>query len=312
MIRVGIVIYPHFQLINLAVVTAFEYANQSFDTPVYDITLLSEFGGPVPTSSAVSVHTEPFGSARYDTILALGDNDAGVGSEALLSFLRKSASRTRRIGGPCTGAFNLAGAGLLEGKRATTHWYYAVKMRQDHPNVKLMEDKIFINDGGIWTSAGATACIDMSLAFIEEDLGAEVAKLTAKKLVVYYRRMGGQSQHSALLDLAPRTDRIQKALVYARTHLTEDLSVERLAELVHLSERQFARAFAEETGSTPAKAIERLRIEAARLMIETSNVSLDSVAKDTGFGDPDRMRRAFLRIYGQSPQVIRRVSRLVA
>lgn len=134
----------------------------------------------------------------------------------------------------------------------------------------------------------------------------DVAKLVAKKLVVYHRRMGGQSQHSALLEIAPRTDRIQKALSYAKSHLSQRLSVEELANAVHLSPRQFSRAFADETGMTPAKAIERLRMETARLMLESSSVPIETVAKDTGFGDPNRMRRAFVRMYGQAPQVIRR------
>ena len=180
-------------------------------------------------------------------------------------------------------------------------------MRHKYPAVKLQDDSIFVHDAGIWTSAGATACIDLALAFVEDDAGVDVARLVAKKLVVYHRRMGGQSQHSALLEIAPRSDRIQKAMAYAKSNLNQKLSVEELADAVHLSPRQFSRAFTDETGMTPAKAIERLRMEAARLMVESSTVPFDTVARDTGFGDPDRMRRAFVRIYGQSPQVLRRV-----
>lgn len=309
MIRVGVVVYPGFQLLTLAIVSVFEYANMSLDEPLYSHTLLSERGGPVASSCGVQVSTVVFGSARYDTVLVMGDTIVTQGTPALLAFLRRSARRSRRLGAACTGAFNLAQAGLLDGKRATTHWAHVPKMRRDHPTVKLEEDSIFVHDDGVWTSAGATACIDLGLAFVEEDAGADIAKLVAKRMVVYHRRAGGQSQHSALLELLPRTDRIQKALTYAKSHLQNDLSVDELAEAANLSPRQFGRVFREETGQTPARAVERLRTEAARLMIESRHLPIETVARDTGFGDPDRMRRAFLRAYGQPPQVIRRASR---
>jgi transcriptional regulator GlxA family with amidase domain len=312
MIRIGVVVYPGFQLLTLAVVSVFEYANMSLDEPLYVHTLLSEHGGPIASSCGVEVGTVPFGNARYDTVLVVGDTVVTEGSPALLGFLRKSSRRSRRLGAACTGAFNLAQAGLLDGKRATTHWAHVVKMRRDHPQVKLEEDSIFVQDGSVWTSAGATACIDLGLALVEEDCGPDIAKLAAKRMVVYHRRTGGQSQHSALLELRPRTDRIQKALTYAKSHLKNELSVEELADAAHLSPRQFGRVFREETGQTPAKAIERLRTEAARLMIESQHLPIETIAADTGFGDPDRMRRAFLRAYGQPPQVIRRANRTEA
>ena len=308
MIRIGILVSPQFQLLSLAMVTVFEYTNQSREQPLYSVALLSEQGGPVMSSSGVEVSTAAFGEGRYDTLIVAGGDDSAIGSPALIDYLRRSASHTRRLGGPCTGAFNLAEAGLLDGRRATTHWFHAISMRHQYPQVKLREDSIFIEDGGIWTSAGATACIDLALAFVEGDAGAEMARLVAKKLVVYHRRQGGQSQHSALLEMAPRTDRIQKALAYAKRNLHQRLSVEELAEAVHLSPRQFSRAFTDETGMTPAKAVERLRMETARLMVESSTVPIETVARDTGFGDPDRMRRAFLRAYGQAPQMIRRAA----
>lgn len=307
MIRVGILLYPQFQLINLAMITVFEYTNMSLDQPLYAVTLLSENGGSVVSSSGVGVTTVPFGDLRFDTLIVPGGNDSTVGPAAFIEFIRKSSRRTRRIGAPCTGAFNLAEAGLLNGRRATTHWYHVMTMRHKYPEVKLQEDSIFIHDAGIWTSAGATACIDLALAFVEDDAGADTARLVAKKLVVYHRRLGGQSQHSAMLEIAPRSDRIQKALIYAKSNLNQKLSIDELADAVHLSPRQFSRAFTDETGMSPAKAVERLRMEAARLMVESSNIPIDTVAKDTGFGDPDRMRRAFIRVYGQPPQVIRRV-----
>jgi transcriptional regulator GlxA family with amidase domain len=193
---------------------------------------------------------------------------------------------------------------------ATTHWAHVGKMKRDHPEVRLEEDSIFVQDGSVWTSAGATACIDLGLALVEQDCGADVAKLVAKRMVVYHRRMGGQSQHSVMLELTPRTDRVQKALTYAKSHLMNELSVEELLEVAHLSPRQFGRVFREENGQTPAKAIERLRTEAARLMIESQHLPIETVARDTGSDDPDRIRQAFIRAYGQPPQVFRRANRI--
>ena len=176
----------------------------------------------------------------------------------------------------------------------------------------MEEDRIFIVDGPVWTSAGATAGIDLALAMVEKDFGAEVARAVAKKLVVYHRRAGGQSQFSALLELEPKSDRIQSALAYAKRNLASPLTVRQLAEAAHLSPRQFSRAFHAETGQSPAKAIENLRLEAARLMMEQSRHPIEVIARQTGFADRDRMRRAFLRAFGQPPQVIRRNARAEA
>ena len=174
--------------------------------------------------------------------------------------------------------------------------------------MKVEADRIFIADGPIWTSAGAAAVIDLALALVEQDLGAEVARTVARKMVVYHRRAGGQSQFSGLLDLEPKTDRIQRALTYARRNLHTPLSVPLLAKAANLSPRQFSRTFQAETGQSPAKAIERLRIEAARLMMEQSRHPMEVVARQTGFADRDRMRRAFVRAFGAPPQAIRRAA----
>jgi transcriptional regulator GlxA family with amidase domain len=171
------------------------------------------------------------------------------------------------------------------------------------------EDRIFIIDGPVWTSAGMTAGIDLALAIVEKDLGADVARSVARQMVVYHRRAGGQAQFSALLELEPKTDRIQSALAYAGRNLGKPLTVRHLADAAHLSPRQFTRAFRAETGQSPAKAVENLRVEAARLMMEQSRHSIEDIARQTGFADRDRMRRAFLRAFGQPPQVIRRNTR---
>ncbi|WP_429301106.1 GlxA family transcriptional regulator [Paraburkholderia sp. GAS199] len=310
MLRIGIVLYPGFQLLNLAITSVFEFANITARERLYEFVLLSESGGPTLASSGLEVITRPFDGQTFDTVLVVGDNDVMPATPALTDFLRASASTARRVGATCTGTFNLAQAGLLDDKRVTTHWMHVAKFRREYPRVKLEDDRIFVIDGSIWTSAGATACIDLALALIEKDQGIDLARLVAKKLVVYHRRAGGQSQFSAMLDMEPRSDRIQKALTYAKRNLNTELSVGELASAANLSPRQFSRAFREEIGQTPAKAVEHLRTEAARLMLESGRHPIGTIAKDTGFGDPERMRRAFLRMYGLPPQVIRRERRI--
>ena len=229
----------------------------------------------------------------------------------LRGWIAEAGTESRRVAGVCTGAFALAEAGLLDGRAATTHWAHARRLQQLHPAVRVDEDRIFIADGPIWTSAGMTAGIDMTLALVEDDLGVEVARSVARRLVVYHRRPGGQSQFSTLLELEPRSDRIRRALIHAREHLTNPLTVDELAEAARLSPRQFSRLFREETGQSPAKAVERLRIETARSLLEEGRLSMDEVAREAGFADRDRMRRAFLRAYGQPPQSLRRSLRLL-
>ncbi len=310
--HIGIILFPGFQVLNLAATTVFEFANLALDEPHYKISLLSERGGLIASSAGFSVSTEPFSDAAFDTVLVVGNNDVKPVSSGLINFLREVAPRSRRIGSTCTGAFILAEAGLLDGRRATTHWFHARDFQRAFPNVKMEEDRIFIIDGPVWTSAGMTSCIDLALALVEKDLGTDIAKSVARKLVVYHRRAGGQSQYSALLELDPKSDRIQKSLVYARENLHKELSVEQLAEVVHLSPRQFSRAFQAETGQSPAKAIENLRVEAARLMIENGRIPIDTIARDVGFGDRERMRRAFLRAFGQPPRYMQRNARVEA
>ena len=308
--RVAFILYPGFQLMGLAAASVFEFANLTVEDPVYEILMVSEEGGLVPNSLGIATQTERWDDATYDTLFVTGYPEVPPGLQRIEAYLKSAAERTRRIASICTGAFTLARTGLLDGRRATTHWYFARDFRAAFPAVKMEEDRIFIIDGPIWTSAGMTAGIDLALAMVEKDLGGEIARLVAKKLVVYHRRAGGQSQYSALLELDPKSDRIQNALDYARQHLAASLSVESLAEAARLSPRQFSRTFRAETGQSPAKAVEQLRVEAARLMMEQGNHSVDIIARETGFGDRERMRRAFLRAFGQSPQAIRRSIRM--
>jgi len=305
--RIGFVVPEGFQIIGLAAQAVFEYSNLVAGRGVYEVRMLSENGGPVCSSLGIALQTERLSSRAFDTLIIIGTADASaVTSTGLLNFIRRGLRQSRRMASICTGAFILGEAGLLECRRATTHWYYAQELQRRFPKVKVEDDRIFIVDGPIWTSAGATAGIDLALAMVEKDLGTEVARSVAKKLVMYHRRAGGQSQHSELLTLSPKSDRIQRALSYAEKNLASPLPVDKLAEVASLSPRQFSRAFQAETGQSPAKAVEKLRLEAARLMIEQSHHPIDVVARETGFVDRRRMREAFLRTFGQPPQVIRR------
>ena len=310
--RIGFVAFPGYQVMSFAAVSVFEFTNLHLEEQVYDVRLLSERGGSVRTSIGISVDTNPFDDGELDTLIVSGGAVIEPSTSGLIQFVRRAPARYRRIAATCTGAFVLAEAGLLDGRRATTHWYHARALQAQFPKVKVDEDRIFIVDGPIWTSAGMTAGIDLALAMVEEDHGAETARAVAKKLVIYHRRAGGQSQFSTLLELEPKSDRIQSVLHYAKGNLAQPLTVTELAEVAHLSPRQFSRAFHAETGQSPAKAVENLRLEAARLMIEQGRHSIDVVAQHTGFTDPDRMRRAFLRAFGQPPQVIRRNARAEA
>jgi transcriptional regulator GlxA family with amidase domain len=213
-----------------------------------------------------------------------------------------------RVGSVCTGAFVLAKAGLLNERRAATHWATIGLLRRMSPTSIVDPESIFVEDRGIWTSAGVTAGIDMALAMVARDHGEELARKVARMMIVYYRRPGTQSQHSRLLDMVTPDNRFASLLVWARERLTERLSIEDLAEQAALSVRQFTRAFTRATGFPPAKAIERLRVEAARAAIEAGARSLEEVARSTGFGNVERMRRAFVKITGQPPLALRRLT----
>lgn len=305
--KIGFIIHPGFSPMGFASSTAFELANLASGEPLYALHMLSEKGGPVSTSQGFSVHTERFSGDRYDLLVIGG----GMEDETpeLVEFIRRAPEHCRRIAATCMGAFILAAAGLLDGRRATTHWLRARELQARYPKIRVEEDHIFVADGPVWTSAGMTAGIDLALALIEEDHGVELARTVARKLVMYHRRSGGQSQFSTLLELEPRSDRIQTALSYARRNLQNRLSVNELAGVANLSPRQFSRSFQAETGQSPAKAVEHLRLEAARTLMEDSRHPIDMVARQTGFADRERMRRAFMRAFGQPPQAIRRAAR---
>jgi transcriptional regulator GlxA family with amidase domain len=206
----------------------------------------------------------------------------------------------------------LAEAGILDGRRATTHWAFAQELGQRFPKIIVEMDRIFIADGPVWTSAGMTAGIDLALGLIERDLGRDAAQATARMLVVHHRRAGGQSQHSTLLQLDAKSDRVQISLAFAKQNLREPLTVELLAEVARLSTRQFTRVFRIETGQSPAKAVVNLRLEAARFMLEQGRLPIEEIARETGFVDRERMRRSFLRTFGVTPQALRNAAHPLA
>jgi transcriptional regulator GlxA family with amidase domain len=307
-------VYPEFESLDLTgPCAAFNLANELSDAG-YDINVVSATGGPIIARAGLSIEScklaEDYESAG--TILVVGGPTAHLveldsGTKEL--FAENSRHSANRVGSVCTGTFLLAAAGLLNGKRVTTHWRYAGMLQTLYPMVQVDVDRIFIQDGNIWTSAGMTAGIDLALTLIEDDLGADLAKSIAREMVVYHRRLGGQSQYSAMLDITPSAGRVRDVMCYVREHLSEPLSVNQLADVACLSLRQFNRIFLNATGVTPAKAIERLRLDIARPRMEETSAPFEKIARDVGFGSAEKMCRSCLNIFGRTPQELRRASR---
>lgn len=307
--RIGLVICPDFDFMGLAVTSPFQVANRYAGERVYDVRLLSESGGPVRSALGAEITTMPLSEPdAFDTILVAAGINIPVPSPGLLAYLRATADSARRLAGLCLGAFILAEAGLLNGRRATTHWHFAPQFRERYPACRLDIDKIYVADGNLWTSAGMSAGIDLAVGMVERDHGRDIAQRVARGLVMERRRAGGQAQHSALLAVDARTDRIQGVLAHARQNLRGPLTTEDLAAFACLSPRQFTRLFRAETGVSPAKAIETLRVEAAKLMLEQSRLPIEDIAVEVGLGNRERMRRAFLRVHGTVPRAIRRAA----
>ena len=309
---IGILIFPDFQILDAAgPISVFEIAARFAGAPV-SIRVLAETPGPVRSSSGVEMVARSLrSSGALSTLVVAGGEGVGsaVRSARILAFVRAAAKRGARIASVCSGAYILAEAGLLDGRRATTHWQRTEHFLASYPKVRLEPDKIFVRDGEIWSSAGISAGIDLALALMAEDFGEDVSQETARQLVIYHRRSGGQSQFSSLLELKASTRRFGPLLTWAREHLDAPLTVEHLAERAGMSTRHFTRAFIAETGSTPSKAVERLRLEVARQQVQSSAEAIERVAQSTGFRDPERMRRAFIRAFGQPPQSLRRAAR---
>lgn len=298
---------PQHRTLDLAgPLDAFESASGVLGRQAYRVCVLSRLGGMVNGSGGLSVATLPAQEAAVDTLITVGGEVAPMLQPEEASAVRMLARAASRIASVCTGAFLLSEAGLLDGRRATTHWRAAHKLQQRSPSVRVDADRIFVRDGNVWSSAGVSAGIDLALALIEADHGIDVARQVAREMVVYHRRSGGQSQFAPISHMDPESDRIRLALGFARDHLHEPLPVDRLAEAAHISARQFGRLFQRETGQTPAKAVERMRVEAARTRLLDGSESIERIARAVGFVDPERMRRAFVRWHGLPPQAMRR------
>jgi transcriptional regulator GlxA family with amidase domain len=308
--RVDVLIFPDFQLLDVAgPIAAFEIAGR-LAAGAYALRVVSTAPGWVKSSSGAALMAAPLDEAPLDTLLVSGGD--GTRPERLdpgvIAAVAAAAPRARRIVSVCSGAFILAEAGLLEGRRATTHWSRTADFRRRFPRTQLEPDRIYVRDDPIWTSAGITAGIDLSLALIAEDLGEAIARATAQQLVAPRQRAGGQSQFSGLVEMGGASGRFADLLDWASQRLTSRLSVEDLAEACAMSPRNFARAFVREVGMTPAKAVEHLRVEAARGALG-QGASVEQAALTSGFGETERLRRAMLRTYGQTPQALRRKAR---
>ncbi|HEF4777323.1 TPA: GlxA family transcriptional regulator [Burkholderia multivorans] len=265
--------------------------------------------GPVETSSGVAVVADSLRSAArgIDTLIVAGGKGVHAASRdaRLVRWVRRQADRARRVASVCTGAFLLAEAELLDGRRAVTHWTRCDELAARYPNVRVEADPIFIREGALWTSAGVTAGIDLALALVEEDLGRAVALDVARELVVFLKRPGGQAQFSAMLSMQRTDDRFGELHAWIAEHLSADLSVPALAERARMSERSFVRHYRASTGRTPARAVEQIRVEAAQRLLGETGWPVKRIAARCGFGSEETLRRSFVRVLGVSPQEYR-------
>jgi transcriptional regulator GlxA family with amidase domain len=279
--------------------------------PAYQIELVARRAGRLRMSSGLELWaSRPFGDVRgaLDTLLVAGGEGTRAALEdgALVAWLRRTAPRARRVASVCSGAFLLAEAGLLDGRRATTHWASCDALAQRHPRVQVERDPIFVRDGNVWTSAGITAGMDLALALVEEDLGRAHALEVARWLVFFLKRPGGQSQFSAQLasQLAERAP-LADLQAFVLEHPEADCAIPALARRAGMSPRNFARVFTREVGMTPARFVENARVEAARRRLEESDAGVEEVAQAVGFGSGETLRRAFLRCVRVSPGAYR-------
>ncbi|HEX7775197.1 MAG TPA: DJ-1/PfpI family protein [Parvibaculum sp.] len=310
--RVMMLGYNGAQVLDIAgPAQVFVHARGADGKPAYAAEIVGRTPGPMLTTGGISLLPDrildDIGEADLeglDTFIVSG----GIGSRALaqdaevLDFIRRASGQARRTVSICTGALLLAAAGLLDGRRAATHWAFAAQLKRDYPRVEVDDDAIYIRDGNIWTSAGVTAGMDLALALVEDDLGREQALLIARHLVMFLMRPGGQSQFSAQLAAqAVDDERIAPICAHIVENPREPLTVPALAERAHMSERTFARRFAAATGTTPALFVERARLDDARRRLSDSAAPIEAIAQDAGFGGGERMRRAFLRHLGVTP-----------
>jgi transcriptional regulator GlxA family with amidase domain len=310
--RIAILAYEGCQLLDVTGPAAvFGAANEGRAKPVYDLEILSPDGGAVVTNCGVAVHSRKIGgqvSGQPDTLLVAGGSaglKAAMKREDVRRWLRKAALKTRRFGSVCTGAFMLAAAGLLDGKRVATHWSSCQRLAERYPALTVDADALYVVDGKVWTSAGVTTGIDMALALVEADLGAATANLIARHFVLYARRPGYQSQFSPLLQAQTAAEAPFAGLVdWMQDNLDKKLDVPTLAARAGLSERSFYRKFTEATAKTPAHFVEGLRLDAARTLL-AKGLPLKSIAASVGLRSSARLGQAFERRFGMAPSLFR-------
>jgi transcriptional regulator GlxA family with amidase domain len=277
----------------------------------YEVRLVAHGGSAIRTSSGIELTPHlPLAApgAAGDTMIVPGGHGTrgALADPVLIGWIGRTARRARRVASVCTGAFLLAEAGLLDGRRATTHWQACAALRRRYPAVAVEDDPIFVRDGDVWTSAGVTAGMDLALALLEADAGGEAALAVARQLVIFVRRPGGQSQFSAQLTAGtPAQEPLRGVVAWISDHPETELSVEALAERAHMSPRNFARTFAREIGITPAAYVERVRVERAQQLLQEPGARIQPVALLCGFSSEDRMRRAFRRRLGVGPAAYR-------
>lgn len=307
--RIDVIVFPGFQLLDAAgPLSVFEVA-ESFRPGSYRWRVAAPQAGAVAASAGIRWQAQGLPRpGRFDTLLLAGGDgvDQVIAQPKLLRWLQRAAAGRVRVASVCSGSLWLAAAGLLDGRAATTHWSRSEQFRQCHPQVRLEPDRIWVRDGRFWSSAGITAGIDLALALVAEDLGEPVTRAVARQMVVYYRRPGGQSQFSQLAAIGRSDGRFGALLADVRRRLPERHGVAELAERACMSPRHFSRAFVAETGVTPAKAVERLRAEAARAALEARGTSVQVVARECGYGSAERMRRSFQRLFGVAPSALHR------
>jgi len=273
----------------------------------YAPTVVAAGGGAVMSSAGLALMADPLPDEDSDTLLIAGGWGVYEAAEdpALVAWVKHQGMRSRRVASVCTGAFLLAASGWLDGRRVATHWTRCEQLAKQHPQLQVEPNPIFIKDGSVWTSAGVTAGIDLALALVEEDLGRAMALEVARHLVVFLKRPGGQSQFSATLALQKQGGRFDKLHAWIAEHLTRDLGLSSLAAEAGMSERSFVRHYRAETGQTPARAVELIRVETARRLLADSAVPVKRVALQCGFGSEETLRRSFLRAVGVTPQAYR-------
>jgi len=273
----------------------------------YAPTVIAASGGPVVSSAGLALLAEPLPSEDSDTLLIAGGWGVYEAAKdpALVAWVKAHGLRSRRVASVCTGAFLLAASGWLDGRRVVTHWTRCEQLAEQHPQLRVEPNPIFINDGPVWTSAGVTAGIDLALALVEEDLGRAVALEVARQLVVFLKRPGGQSQFSVTLSLQKQGGRFDDLHAWIAENLTLDLGLPSLAAEVGMSERSFVRHYRADTGQTPARAVELIRVETARRLLADTAVPIKRVAAQCGFGSEETLRRSFLRAMGVTPQAYR-------